>query len=113
MEKAIQKAIEGGYIPQNIYDNPDTSFCVYYNGKAYLGTTALVLLDPTFWQCLGKAMGWEGKKQQVIDNGPYSRPRYELGGWEQTGDWKKEWHSLIDHLADGGNVDEFMNNLIK
>jgi len=56
-----------------------------------------VLLDNDFWQCLGKAMGWRRVKEWDEKYAPY----------------QKHWHSLVDHLADGGNVDMFFERLLK
>ena len=61
-----------------------------------VNTDAEILLDHLFFQALGKAMGWE----------------YQTGK-KETDWWLHNWHSFIDHLASGGSVDEFFNNLIK
>ena len=49
MKQAIQKAAEGGYHEGN------------YRGRIKIHPSHYneVLLDPLFWQALGKAMGWE------------------------------------------------------
>ena len=52
------------------------------------------LLDPAFWQSLGKALGW--------DEGALTSPTYK-GGWM----WRHQWHRFIDHLADGGTPDSY------
>ncbi len=46
IEQAIKKAIEAGMILHS-----DQEFASHYN-------VANILLDPAFWQSLGKAMGW-------------------------------------------------------
>jgi len=102
MEKAIQKAIEGGYI-ESIHDG----------WKEWQGD---YLLDPIFWQCLGKAEGWKKWKKDggmELDE-PVSRGQEPF----LQPSWKWYWHSFIDHIADGGDIDTYFhkllsNNLIK
>lgn len=83
MEKAISKAIEGGY---------------KYNAPWEFGTKDLydasILLDPLFWQALGKALGWRGADH------------------DKTAGWFDEWHNLIDYLASGKDADSFFQNLL-
>ncbi len=85
MREAIKKAIMGGY-----------KGC----------TTALwnesVLLDPNFWQSLGKEEGWN--KQ---DGGN------SIAGIWFGETWKYYWHSFIEHLISGKDVDSFFKELIK
>ncbi len=64
------------------------------------------LLDPLFWQALGKAEGW-------TTDGKTSRFSSMTFGEFEKRHWKTHWHSLIDHLAQGGDIDTFFNNLIK
>jgi hypothetical protein len=45
------------------------------------------LLSPSFWQCLGKAMGWEGRR------------------------WVSEWVELVYHLADGKDINSYFESL--
>lgn len=110
MEKAIQKAIEGGYQP-HIYESSDSHY-----SDVWLGISGFdilvpeVLNDVRFWQCLARAEGWEIKSHMayaiayamMARTGKTSKPRY-----------LKEWHKFIDHIADCGNVDDFFNNLLK
>lgn len=51
-----------------------------------------IVCDPAFWQSLGKAMGWDDKSK-IKDY------------------WKFNWHSLIDHLADGGSIESYFEKL--
>lgn len=85
MQNAIKKAIEGRYpFTLDINDDNDLKF---------------PLLDPLFWQCLGKSLELEGST--------YS--------WQKDGEkkWLTLWHRFIDYLADGeNNIDGFFNNLI-
>lgn len=115
MKNAIEKAITAGYPKES---RPWCQEC----GEDYFR----VLLDPLFWQALGKAMGWEdecdkcGTIQSVIDHevAEYNESVCKLiNGF---GDkhimflrWKSVWHNFIDHLAEGGDVEAFFNQLLK
>jgi len=93
LQKAIEKAIEGGF-------------------KGLRANKYEYFLDPLFWQSLGKAMGWKEK-------GDTSKPFF---GKIQTGDvglqiiqveeYLYQWHRLIDHLAKGGTAESFFETLI-
>lgn len=86
MKEAISRAIEGGYEDASI----SPTGVVYPNENR-------VLLDPLFWQCLGKALGW--------DAGNYSEDENSY-----KGEWEKVWHRFINHLAEGKSADEFFNS---
>lgn len=85
MEKAYKLAREGGY-----------------EGRVYAPKLGAELLDPLFWQALGKAEGWEKVDSAIT-----------FSVFFKGNTWKGYWHSFIDHLAEGGNVDEFFNKLLK
>ena len=89
IQKAIQKAIETGY-------NPDWN------------TDEKHLLDPLFWQALGKALGWG-------DYAPYGLESESPAGYDDArlNSWRWHWHRFIDHLASGKDVDEFFKELLK
>lgn len=89
MKNAIQKAIEGGYE----YGSKQRA------SQRISSKTAKMFLDPLFWQSLGKSLELEGST--------YS--------WQKDGEekWLTLWHSFIDHIASGGDVDEFFTTLIK
>ena len=95
IEQAIQKAIEGGW-------NEGYTF-LHFTGfendgvllkgkgmrsKAYI--VSEILLDPLFWQALGKAMGWEAMLSCR---------------------WKQEWHRLLDWLSEGKDIESFFATL--
>lgn len=123
MEQAIKKAIEGGYGNSQsqklqYYDEEKNgAWFTWFDGEDVTEETlvpfSFLLLDPLFWQALGKADGW---KDVYI-----GQPKYVKGalyGQSVTGnevwqEWLYHWHRFIDHLAQGGDVDEFFNNLLK
>jgi hypothetical protein len=96
MRDAIEKAIEGGWKPIN-----DTEKLKEYlemdEAKSHM------LLDPSFWVALGKAMGWKEMKDyemyRKID--PTTRPQ-----------WLIEQHRFIDALAEGKSPDDFFTSLL-
>ncbi len=104
IQQTIQKAIEGGYNWEANNNPMNTSDA----------NIARTFLDPQFWQCLGKAMGWEGYNF------------YLDGRWAWTKDssikvqsktpfvrevWLHQQHRFIDHLADGKDIESFFNPL--
>lgn len=91
IEQTITKAIEGGW----------KDYC--YGGKngEYESTQNIqFVLDPFFWQSLGKAMGWKGSQEYPNEwNG-------EPVEW-----WLFEWHRFIDTLAEGRTAESFFETL--
>ena len=88
METAIKKAIEGGYDGHGL--TLDSGAVIYDR----------FLLDPLFWQCLGKAEGW-------IDE------MYEYTNEHDIPGWHVKWLLFIDHIAEGKDIDSFFNELLK
>lgn len=110
MEKAIKKAIEGGYK----FSEEDWKWKqVAYNR---------VCLDPKFWQALGKACPikcWACKGTKyfppdVFHPEPNTR---ECGNCDMTGiqdrNWKQDWYNFIDHLAQGKLINDFFDDILK
>lgn len=97
MKNAILKAIEGGYIFfRGITNDEYTEY--HYNQ---------MLLDPIFWKCLAKGIGLMDCKIHSDYGKTVKCNDITHHGWHIT------WHSFIDHLAEGGNPDDFFNNLIQ
>ena len=97
METAILKAKEGGY---SIWGGP-------VKEEEY----DTLLLDPLFWQCLGKQQGWLEVGELWYDI--HDKEQCENPQYDHSRTWLGKWHSFIDHIADGGTPDEFFNNLLK
>lgn len=105
MEKAIKIAIENGWNKLDTWhDNPKTEvFCADGLCGTRLGAhedhklPEEIVLDPLFWQSLGKGLGWKplGADGDGNDN------------------WLYYWHRFIDHLASGKDIDSFFTNLMK
>lgn len=84
MENAIKRAIEGGW-----------------NGHpSWMKNWERAVLDPTFWQALGKAEGWKKLHYEDME-----------GNYDEC--WQCHWHSFIDHLASGKDADSFFKALLK
>lgn len=106
IQEAIQKANEGGW---------KTTLEPY---RSLSEAIALALLDPLFWQALGKSMGWE--KKTVVRRGiiignfviPTGQQFEEMGfDMDYIPTWCYHWHRLIDKLAEGGTIEDYFNNL--
>lgn len=96
IETAIKKAIEGGYDPVK---NP------YKRYKL----EDFILLDPLFWQALGKAEGW---KYISIENGITVRVKRPTN-YISSEEWLVRWHSFIDHIARGKDINSFFEDLLQ
>ena len=93
IQETIEKAIEGGWKDEREDGN----------------TFADCLIDHSFWQSLGKALGWKPRARDEVQN----MPSYE---WEYQGavamySWEYYWHRLIDHLADGKTIETYFESL--
>jgi hypothetical protein len=111
MEKAIKKAIEGGWRLKNQHIPKDGKYFVALidggitikyqiedkKGKPIdndYANVADVLLDPAFWVAIGKAEGWK------YPNGR-EKPYVEV------------WIEFIHHIAEGKDAESFFNELLK
>jgi len=65
----------------------------------------VTLLDKYLWQALGKALGW---KREGRDNNEWHHNLSTGKPW-----WLYRWHRFIDWIAEGKDVDEFFEQLIK
>lgn len=97
IESAIKLAIEGGFEPHVLNWN-DAHLVKQY--------TNAFLLDPDFWRCLGKSLGWGVKKYKGACS-----CRSCLKGTPTKHDWKLHWHSFVDHLAEGKTPESFFASL--
>ena len=125
IQETIQKAIEGGYLMLGFAEKPLFSWSVdkYWGGwlisvrygefgKESIDKTKhidskyndfdidKVLLDPLFWQSLGRSMGWN-----KIDG------KTDIIYCHKEKEWQGYWHKMIDHLVEGGSVEGFFEKL--
>lgn len=127
MEKAIQRAIEGGYEPfktikmaeltcELVGENYHCNFKPLANGvlvRGFCGANIYkILFDPEFWKCLGNAEGWEESdnttKRLYQKSG--GNPDFMPVGLLK---WLQRWHGLIDHVAKNGTPDEYFTKILK
>lgn len=109
MEEAIKKVIEEGYEFEIHRHNPNfKNYLVETQAELLVNAEKDFLLDPLFWKALGKVEGWNDADRKRKDDA------YETLGASLTfpDTWKVKWHSFIDHLARGGDIDTFFDNLL-
>ena len=87
IEQVIQKAIEGGY--ERTKRN--------YTRELGRFHVCEIVLDPLFWQALGKSMGWNGVNHLAP----------EMPTWR----WREYLHDFLDHIADGGTIESYFEQL--
>ncbi len=114
MKNAIKKAIEGGYLEEEITSiseqNGKWYFTISIQTRLLSRTPEEILLDPKFWQALGKAEGWARYTEY---GGRKERKIYEdecvKNGWII---WEMQMHYFIDHLIEEKPIDEFFEKLL-
>jgi hypothetical protein len=95
MINAIKLAIEKGGYDKDIANS---------NQFSRERTEAEIILDPLFWQALGKALGWgenAGIKSSDIEN-----------TWLPLSGWKYHAHQYFDLVLTGGDVEKFWKELL-
>lgn len=150
-EVAILKAVEGGWLQGDLgyqYEgyNPVSPAEVYFQsfvgGELQEHTIALtaVALDPSFFQALGKALGWDKNKNleytliadaevrwirmgqetelpAIIDrHNEENRMKYRIHEAIkdiEARDWKYHAQCFYDLILTGGSTDEFWDDLLK
>lgn len=85
IQKAIESAIEGGFMPDVM--NWDT----VSHRELYIKS---FMLNPKFWQALGKTMEWK-----------------EWPGLDKDAEWYTEWHRMIDMLVDSKTIEQSFETL--
>lgn len=113
IRKAISLAFKGEWNPKK-YNHRKLMHMTrktWSNSVAASLSLGEIMMDPLFWQALGKAEGW--KKE--IRLGKCNHPDCDGSGCDMpgTGDWKYQWHKFIDHLAENKDIDSFFNDLLK
>lgn len=104
IQEAIEKAIEGGWNYEkrhmtNLFGAPPIEVIAHeLSRQGYLGWS---LLDPAFWQSLGKSLGWS-EKPLGTGTGP---------GANHSRGHLYHWHRLIDHLASGGTIETYFEGI--
>ena len=114
--EAVDKAVEGGY---HIYgsDGMDTGYegatndysawTRKDNDSSFLVPTEETLLDPKFWQALGRALGWSEVCDLTITCVHGHEECRQYHGYY----WMYQWHCFIQAIADGNTPDAFFAHL--
>ncbi len=114
METAIKKAIQGGYELRK-----ENSFFADIKDLSKISVrNHIILLDPLFWQALGKAEGWD----LDVNNPTWLCPVCANSLDEMICQideksigietWRYNWHLFLDHIAEGKSIAEFFNSLL-
>ena len=91
IQEAITKAIEGGYITDQL-DDPSRLVQAQY------------FLETSFWEALARALGWEGDFEYIqLSSHEPSKMRQPM--------WLYYWHRFNHHLAIGKTPESFFDAL--
>jgi hypothetical protein len=99
-EQAIKDAIDGGWgshigkewrVSAGYIEHLQPSWGENIWERVTAVSTALI--DPTFWQAVGKTKGWESYEDSLVKD-------------EDWVNWRQKMLDFIDHLADGKSIKE-------
>lgn len=135
IEEIIQKAIEGGWNPTEEKDytintKPDGVWTAHFYDKDYPeeGTNQYeiqyMVLDPKFWEAVGKVEGWKEMVCEVGNSGGYESDDYYTE-WREASEnecddedvletrkgWEHKMHDMIDALCSGQSIEDFIKSL--
>ena len=97
--EAISKAVEGGYKVSSHEHTSQERLVFPFSLQEFCMKS--IFDDPSFWQALGKSMGWiKTDCDACCEN--------NLGSQDE---WQYEWHSFIDTLASGGTAEDYFAKL--
>lgn len=127
IKQFIEKAIEGGWKPESEATSISGLSTAEVLAKVY---PERVLLDPFAWQAVGKVEGWDkeipenhcevcgepmaegetmfryhGYGMYVLNSGDCPKPPLEKR------EWRKEMHRMIDALAEGKTIEQYLETL--
>lgn len=109
-KEAIEKAINGGWIATARKENNNADYICEHLLKNDDVFWRCYVTDPSFWQSLGKALGWTEYGEYEIDR----KSDYELGLTGYYGDeWALEAHRFYDLILTGGDTEKFWQELLK
>lgn len=131
IHQAIKLAIENGYGHSfwrtRLQRDPDTEWTSQEWEEVFdFDVINKCLLDPLFWQALGKALGWsdvmaiiESDVMAMIENEnilskllahAIKESREKIGYYPM---WVYRWHKFIDNLVEGKDIESFFEELLK
>ena len=115
IKNILKKAVEGGWVPHLLLKEKDkfeyvewvsddgmsAAFYIWQSGKyPWTGVMrcAEIFCDPSFWQSLGKALGWD-KNDELTQSLLKKAGGNEMSVGQYV--WCRKWHLFIDHIASG------------
>ena len=118
IDQAIEKAHDAGYRSGHAWESVDE----------WWAKTA-ILQQPSFWQSLGKALGWGDvikglaipmSKEQLLRivaktaaDKMTEKTIESILRMDNIEQWKFHWHRFIDHLAEGKDAESYFEALLK
>lgn len=98
----IEKAIEGGWNNEYVID--------YYLEEKE--RQSHLLLNPKAWQAVGKVNRWNRGTPKVFRKYWLKKTNIEMkGSHEAIPFWHYQWLRMIDALAEGKSIEEFLKTL--
>ena len=116
IEEVLQKATEGGYHidgsdgTETFYEGANRDFSAWTrkdNGSTFMVAMEETLLDPRFWQALGRALGWSEVCDLVIICVHGEEECQRCRGYY----WMFQWHCFIQAIANGNTPEAFFARL--
>ena len=93
-EQIIRDAIKGGWEYHGTLEEYNEKQ-EYLSDDEKMSDLYIAILDLEFWKAVGKTRGWSDTVSFDTLNT----------------DWITEWHSFIDHLADGKSIEDSLSML--
>ena len=104
-KEAIEKAIDGGW-----YNYPsDFNLNDHYVEKH--DSSCMTALDPTFWQSLGKALGWP--EEYAIRHKELPKNSVENFRLEIDKNWQSHAIDFYDLILTNGDTEKFWSDLLQ
>lgn len=103
METIIKKAIEGGYDKYFKRYDEEADYTLQGAGEILVKRA---VLDPLFWQALGKVCGWEGHSPADVTSGECEY----MGDWIGNGitfheiNLTEGWEKAVEYLQQITNI---------
>jgi hypothetical protein len=116
IQEAIDKAVEEGYHiygsdgMDTYYEGANSEFSAWTrtdNESSFMIPTEETLLDPKFWQALGRALGWSEACDLAITCVHGDEECQRCRGYY----WMYQWHCFIQAIADGNTPEAFFAHL--
>lgn len=115
IQQFIEKAIEGGWYGDHVIHRVayDEVVLVHREGNKIpvRMQNATFLLDPLAWKAVGKVCGWVCKHCSGTGVAPNHDECFSCRGSGEGKIWLENMHCMIDSLAEGKTIEEFISTL--